>query len=140
LSSGWWGEGEVKFYLDGDTEFPTFADNGTEDYFGGAWGFDEGGREREFNTPFLGLPLANVNEQSGPRRYSLYRWHLLDAIGFAQDLRATVQALGWRPNRQYEPLTDDIASVAYWYQREPHVPFPRFPALAARRGRQEGNS
>ncbi|HZT43284.1 MAG TPA: glycoside hydrolase family 172 protein [Chthonomonadaceae bacterium] len=140
LSRGWWGEGEVKFYLDGDAEFPTMADNGTEDYFGGAWGFDAGGREQEFSTPFLGLPLASVSDHAGPRRYSLYRWHLLDGIGFAQDLRATVQALGWRPDRRYEPLTDDIASVAYWYQREPHAPFPRFPALPARRSHPEGDS
>jgi hypothetical protein len=47
----------------------------------------------------------------------------------------TVQALGWWPHRSYEPLTDDIASVAYWYQAEPHGAFPPLPALAARWGR-----
>jgi hypothetical protein len=135
FSSGWWGEGEVKFFLDGDGEFPTLSDNGTEDYFGGAWGFYSGeiGREQEFNSPFLGLPLVCSADPNGPRRFSLYRWHLLDSIGFTNDLKVTVQALGWWPgNRRYQPLTDDIASVAYWYQIEPHVEFPIFPVLRDR--------
>lgn len=135
FSHGWWGEGEVKFYLDGDGEFPTMADNGTEDYFGGAWNFWIGGIEREFNSPYLGLPLAHNYDQQGPRLFSLYRWHILDSIGFAKDLRVTIQALGWWPDRTYQPLTDDIASVAYWYQAEPHAPFPEFPALRERWGR-----
>lgn len=139
FSRGWWGEGEVKFYLDGDGEFPTLADNGAEDYFGGAWSFYKHPQrdpvEQEFSTPFLGMPLACVDDPQGPRRFSLYRWHILDNIGFGEDLRATVQALGWWPHGQYEPLTDDIASVAYWYQSEPHTPFPIFPALKERWGR-----
>jgi len=137
FSRGWWGEGEVKFYLDGDTEFPTIADNGTEDYFGGAWCFykDGKGPEQVFNSPYCGLPLACYDDQQGPRRFSLYRWHLLDSIGFSEDIRVTVQALGWWPNRKYEPLTDDIASVAYWYQNEPHQPFPKFPSMNERWGR-----
>lgn len=135
FSRGWWGEGEVKFYLDGDGEFPTLADNGTEDYFGGAWNFWKDGVEQEFSTPYLGLPLARTSDQQGPRLFSMYRWHILDSIGFAEDLRVTVQALGWWPGRKYEPLTDDIASVAYWYQMEPHVAFPALPPLPARWGR-----
>jgi hypothetical protein len=137
FSRGWWGEGEVKFYLDGDTDLPTISDNGTEDYFGGAWGFSKPGSDREqvFNTAYYGLPLACVDDPQGPRRFSLYRWHLLDAIGFSEDLRVTVQALGWWPDHKYEPLTDDIASVAYWYQCEPHAAFPAFPALRERWGR-----
>jgi D-arabinan exo alpha-(1,3)/(1,5)-arabinofuranosidase (non-reducing end) len=139
LSRGWWGEGEVKFYIDGDGEFPTISDNGTEDYFGGAWGFYKHPQndhvEQEFSSPFLGLPLACVADPKGPRRYSLYRWHILDSIGFQTDLRVTVQALGWWPNGKYQPLTDDIASVAYWYQNEPHAPFPAFPSLQERWGR-----
>ena len=134
LSSGWWGEGEVKFYLDGDGQFPTMADNGTEDYFGGAWGFADfhSDHEMEFNAPYVGLPLARTNDTHGPRRFSLYRWHILDSIGFSSDLRVTVQALGWWPGGHYEPLTDDIASVAYWYQLEPHSPYPLFPPLQDR--------
>jgi len=131
---GWWGEGEVKFYLDGDGEFPTLADNGTEDYFGGAWGFDaeQDGNRRAFCTPFLGLPLAQPDSVPAPRHYGMYRWHLLDAIGFGEDLRATVQTLGYSNERRYAPLDDDVASVAYWYQREPHAAFPTCPAVAAR--------
>jgi hypothetical protein len=139
LSRGWWGEGEVKFYLDGDREDPTLCSTGTEDYFGGAWCFyrdpREDRREQEFSAPFLGLPLARIDDPQGPRLFSLYRWHLLDPIGFERDLRVTVQALGWWPHRSYEPLTDDIASVAYWYQAEPHGAFPPLPPLAARWGR-----
>jgi Protein of unknown function (DUF2961) len=135
FSSGWWGEGEVKFFIDGDGEFPTMADNGTEDYFGGAWGFSGNTteREQEYSTPFLGLPLARTGDPGGPRRFSLYRWHLLDSIGFSQDLKVTVQALGWWPGiPRYQPLTDDIASVAYWYQYEPHAVFPVFPPIRDR--------
>ena len=135
FSSGWWGEGEVKFFIDGDGEFPTISDNGTEDYFGGAWGFSGNNteREQEFSTPFLGLPLARTGDPNGPRRFSLYRWHLLDSIGFSQDLKVTVQALGWWPGiPRYQPLTDDIASVAYWYQQEPHAVFPLFPPVRDR--------
>ena len=132
-SQGWWGEGEVKFYIDGDGSFPTMADNGTEDYFGGAWGFHgPDGAEQPFNSPFLGLPLARRGDKGGPRRYSLYRWHLLDGIGFEEDLKVTVQALGWWPGNKYQPLADDIASVAYWYQAEPHVPFPVLPGVKER--------
>jgi hypothetical protein len=132
-SKGWWGEGEVKFYIDGDEEFPTLSDNGTEDYFGGAWCFDatDGKVEKPFNSPFLGLPLAQTGNAGGPRLYSLYRWHLLDGIGFERDIRVTVQALGWSADhKRYAPLADDLASVATWYQAEPHAPFPALPGTA----------
>jgi hypothetical protein len=130
---GWWGEGEVKFYIDGDGEFPTMADNGTEDYFGGAWGFsDADGLETVFNTPFLGVALA-THRIDIPRRFSLYRWHLLDSIGFKKDFKATVQALAFdNPTQKYRPLSDIIASTAYWYQTEPHAAFPKLPTLAER--------
>ncbi len=137
-AAGWWGEGEVKFYLDGDDEYPTICDTGTEDYFGGAWCFYRDLRtdhtEQPFNAPFLGLPLATTGGPEQPRRFSLYRWHLLDPIGFRHDLRVTVQALGWYPDKTYQPLTDDIASTAFWYQGEPHGEFPAFPELRRRWG------
>jgi len=142
LSSGWWGEGEVKFYIDGDGEFPTIADNGTEDYFGGAWNFggynpnNPESREVPFNSPFLGVPLARVDSPGGPKKISMYRWHILDSIGFKSDLKVTVQALGWYPHRlRYRPLTDDIASVAYWYQAEPHAVFPELIEVRKRADR-----
>ena len=121
LSNGWWGEGEMKFFIDGDIEYPTICGTGTEDYFGGAWGFGD-----TYSTPFQGYHLW-IKEQGQVPRHSLYRWHILDPIRFQSDLRVTIQALGWWPSGRYQPLTDDIASVAYWYQSEPHAEFPKFP-------------
>jgi hypothetical protein len=127
FSNGWWGEGEIKFYLDGDREHPTICGTGTEDYFGGAWGF--GGET--YSTAFLGYPLYRKMEGEVPR-HGLYRWHILDPIRFKQELKVTIQALGWWPNGTFEPLTDDIASVGYWYQEEPHAPFPMLPPVHER--------
>ncbi|MCU0522883.1 MAG: DUF2961 domain-containing protein [Anaerolineae bacterium] len=127
LSNGWWGEGEIKFYLDGDGAFPTICGTGTEDYFCGAWGF--GGET--YSTPYLGYPLYRKEPGEVPK-HGLYRWHVMDPIRFKKDLKVTMQALGWWPNGKYEPLTDDIASVAYWYQAEPHAPFPVFPEVHER--------
>jgi hypothetical protein len=119
FSNDWWGEGEIKFYLDGDVDFPTICGTGTEDYFGGAWAF----AGETYSTPFLGYPLYRKEPGEVPR-HGLYRWHVLDPVRFRQELRVTIQALGWWPNGKFEPLTDDIASVGYWYQAEPHAPFP----------------
>jgi hypothetical protein len=122
-SSGWWGEGEVKFYLDGDDELPTICGTGTEDYFGGAWNFDVPGTGyTTYTTPYLGLPqvLSPDGLYKSQQRFGLYRWHLKDPIRFGTDLRVTVQALGWRSGGRYLPLHDDIASTALWYQHDPH--------------------
>lgn len=134
-NTGWWGEGEIKLYLDGDDAFPTICGTGTEDYFGGAWNFDVDGRYTEFSTPFLGLPqvIRPDGLYSSQQRFGMYRWHVLDPVRFQADLRVTIQALGWRSAlegaRRYLPLQDDIASTAFWYQREPHAPFPPPPSL-----------
>ena len=138
---GWWGEGEVKFFIDGDREFPTICDNGTEDYFGGAWNF--GGcnwlgpniHEKPFCAPFTGLAQFS-NPPEGPKRIGMYRFHVYDGIGFARDLKVTVQTLGWnKEGTHYKKIAEDVASVAYWYQAEPHVPFPPLPDAPARRDR-----
>ncbi|HNT34218.1 MAG TPA: DUF2961 domain-containing protein [bacterium] len=126
MSTGWWGEGEIKFYLDGDSKFPTICGTGTEDYFGGAWCFGE-----TYSTAFLGYPLWHKVEGQVPK-HDLYRWHILDPIRFKKNMKVTIQALGWWPNGKYEPLTDDIASIGYWYQVEPHATFPQFPAVHQR--------
>ena len=126
LGDGWFGEGEVKFYLDGDGRFPTICGTGTEDYFCGSYGFPE-----VYTTPYAGVALKQTSAD-GPPKWSLYRWHIMDPIRFASDLRVTIQALGWWPNGKFQPLADDIASVAYWYQAEPHAPFPAFPPLRER--------
>jgi hypothetical protein len=124
LSNGWWGEGEVKFFLDGDADdAPTICGTGTEDYFGGAWGFvmdhERDMRPTTYSTPYLGYPQAvyDSTARTGPRipSHGLYRWHLPDPVRFDRDLRVTVQALGWWPNGRFQPLTDDIASTAFYY-------------------------
>jgi hypothetical protein len=129
LSTGWFGEGEVKFFLDGDSQFPTIVGTGTEDYFGADWGFPA-----LYSTAYIGnvLDPKSTDPDGGPPLHSLYRWHIMDPISFRQNLSVTIQDLGWRPDGKYQLLGDTIASVAYWYQREPHAPFPPFPALAQR--------
>jgi hypothetical protein len=151
-SPGWWGEGEIKFYMDGDTEFPTICGTGTEDYFCGSYGFDnpKGGGYMIFSGPYAGMPQV-INPKGQPvkktkvfedgkfieerttfnpkdqPRFSLYRWHIMDPIRFEQNLKVTMQALGWQAGGKYLPLQDDISSVAFWYQAEPHAPFPKLP-------------
>jgi hypothetical protein len=127
----WWGEGEIKFYLDGDGEFPTICGTGTEDYFCGSYNFEnkETRQYQEFTTPYAGL--AQVIRPDGTyvanTRFGLYRWHIVDPVRFEQDLRVTIQALGWRDGGRYLPLQDDISSVAFWYQALPTTPFPALP-------------
>lgn len=128
-NTGWWGEGEIKFFMDGDTDWPTICGTGTEDYFGGSYNFDVGGEFTAFSTPYAGLhqiirPDGSYRSQE---RFGMYRWHIMDPIRFQQDLRVTMQALGWRSGERYLPLQDDISSVAFWYQEEPHAPFPELP-------------
>lgn len=124
-SSGWWGEGEIKFFLDGDGEFPTICGTGTEDYFCGAYNFDVNGRHIPFSTPYTGLQVVDPDRIYKPGcRFGMYRWHLNDPICFSSDLKVTIQALGWREGGRYLPLQDDIASVAFWYQQLPAAPFP----------------
>jgi len=155
-SRGWFGEGEIKFFIDGDKKFPTICGTGTEDYLCGSYGFgsvystayvgctlpgnnndrlildrflaDLAGRERE--------ALTKLIEQGLPYFWSLYRWHIMDPICFDEDLRITIQALGWGKDGKYKKLDDDIASVAYWYQTEPHAPFPSLPPVKDRTKRE----
>lgn len=128
-NTGWWGEGEIKFYMDGDGEFPTICGTGTEDYFCGSYNFDREGQYREFTTPYAGLPqvIRPDGTYQSQQRFGLYRWHIMDPVRFEQDLRVTIQALGWRSGGRYLPNQDDIASVAYWYQTLPTAPFPALP-------------
>lgn len=133
-NNGWWGEGEIKFFMDGDKNFPTIAGTGTEDYFCGSYDFDTKRPDgtvqyTEFTTPYSGL--AQVIRGDGHydvlQRFGLYRWHVADPIRFEKDLKVTIQALGWRADGRYLPLQDDISSTAFWYQTEPHAKFPPLP-------------
>ncbi len=130
-NNGWWGEGEIKFFMDGDKDFATIVGTGTEDYFLGSYNFEnkETRQYQEYSTPYAGLhqvirPDGLYNSQ---QRFGMYRWHVLDPIRFEKDLRVTIQDLGWRSNHRYLPQNSDIITVAYWYQREPHARFPTLP-------------
>ena len=136
LERYWWGEGEVKFYLDGDTEYPTICGTGTEDYFGGSWSFahqvDGKTVEQTYCTPFLGYPYYSAHDElvhndyhndDCPPMRGFYRWHLPDPICFEKDIRVTIQQIGVCHKGLFE-RQDDVASVAYWYQQEPHTIFP----------------
>jgi hypothetical protein len=131
VNSRWWGEGEIKFFLDGDQEFPTICGTGTEDYFCGSYDFvnPETGKTQTFSTPYTGLaqviPPDKVDQPG--QHYGLYRWHIADPVRFQNDLKVTIQALGWKADGTYLPAQDNIASVAYWYQKEPHKTFPKLP-------------
>ena len=133
--NGWWGEGEIKFFMDGDTQFPTINGTGTEDYFCGSYDFDtnqknsagvEVSEYTEYCSPYNGLPqvIKGDGHYQAAQRFGLYRWHITDPIRFEKDLKVTIQDLGWRHDGRYMPLQDDIASVVYWYQSEPHGAFP----------------
>jgi hypothetical protein len=128
---GWWGEGEIKFFMDGDKEFPTICGTGTEDYFCGSYNFENQVTKQyqEFTTPYAGLHqvIRPDGVYQSQTRFGMYRWHVMDPIRFKKDLKVTIQALGWRSYGRYLPLQDDIASVAYWYQTLPTVKLPELP-------------
>lgn len=132
-NNGWWGEGEVKFFMDGDTDFATIVGTGTEDYFCGSYNFENKKLKRyeTFSTPYAGLhqvirPDGLYQSQT---RFGLYRWHVTDPIRFDTDLKVTIQDLGWKNDGTggYLPQNSDTSSVSYWYQTEPHAPFPKLP-------------
>jgi hypothetical protein len=129
-NTGWWGEGEIKFFMDGDTKFPTINGTGTEDYFCGSYDFEVNHQYKEFCTAYSGL--AQVIRPDGlytsQQRFGLYRWHIQDPIRFEKNLKVTIQDLGWRSNGTYLVQQSDISSVVFWYQAEPHKPFPKLPS------------
>ena len=145
-NNGWWGEGEIKFYMDGDAKpevsngevvagshgYPTICGTGTEDYFCGSYNFENKATKQyqEYSTAYAGVPhiMRPDGTYKANERFSMYRWHITDPIRFKQDLKVTIQALGWRKHGRYLPLQDDIASVAYWYQTLPTAPFPELPS------------
>lgn len=128
-SNGWWGEGEIKFYIDSDTDFPSICGTGTEDYFCGAYNFDVGGKYTEYTTPYSGLSKVRATDGTyrSQRYFNMYRWHITDPIYFKENLKVTIQALGWRSEGRYQPLMDDISSVAYWYSDTLDDVYPAFP-------------
>lgn len=130
-NNNWWGEGEIKFYMDGDQDYPTICGTGTEDYFCGSYDFEDPvthDRYVPFTTPYAGLQVVLPDKLYRSQfRFGMYRWHITDPIHFDSDLRVTIQALGWREGGRYLPLQEDLASVAYWYQTLPAAKFPALP-------------
>ena len=128
-NNGWWGEGEIKFFIDGDTEFPTICGTGTEDYFCGAYNFDVNGEYREYSTAYAGMYKVGATNHiyKSQRFFDMYRWHITDPIYFKENLKVTIQALGWRSEGRYLPLQDDISSVAYWYSDTLDDEYPKLP-------------
>jgi hypothetical protein len=125
IAPRWWGEGEIKVYF-GDDDFPTLVDTGTEDYFGGAWGFGRdatflpGGPlgETAFGGLFTGAPFIQTNEGYA-REIVLYRWHIVDPIGFQDGVRMAVQVIGMGADGHYEIRDDHLTSTGYWYCEPP---------------------
>lgn len=131
-NKGWWGEGEIKFFMDGDKKFPTIIGTGTEDYFLGSYNFENKKEKKyeSYSTPYAGLhqiiePDGLYNSQ---QRFGMYRWHVQDPIRFNKELKVSIQDLGWRSDGRYLQQKSDISSVVYWYQTEPHATFPKLPS------------
>ena len=131
-NNAWWGEGEIKFFMDGDTQYPTINGTGTEDYFCGSYNFENSKTKQyqEFSTAYAGLHqvIRPDGLYKSQQAFGMYRWHIMDPIRFDKDLRITIQDLGWRHDWRYYPQKSDISSVVFWYQREPHAKFPKLPS------------
>jgi len=150
----WWGEGEVRIYLDGDREHPTLCGTGTEDYIGTAWDLD-----RPYSTPYQGCPLVDFDRHE----FGFYRHHVPDPVFFHEDIRVTLQQIGYctpalredlaklgSPIRKAAPgapnfdladpfelppyleRADDVSSCAYFYLNRPDPDLPPIPSLEER--------
>ena len=124
-AGNWWGEGEVKFFLDGDTVFPTICGTGTEDYFCGSYDWEVDRQYTTYNTPYAGMyqVIQSDNVYNHQQRFFMYRSHIMDPIRFTKDIKVTIQDLGWGTPKNgksgYLARRDDFASVAYWYKDSP---------------------
>jgi hypothetical protein len=128
VSPGWYGEGDDFFFIDGETE-PRLRGTGTEDYFCDGWGF------REQSGPFYGTPLWEGYETGD--RGTAYRFHLPDPVTFKKSLRVEIEHKGSQtfPDGKgsgFIERDDLMSSVAFWYQTEPHKPWPALPPGAER--------
>jgi hypothetical protein len=114
----WWGEGEIKVYMDGDTEFPTICGTGSEDYDGLSYGVQQ--------TPYLynGCSLDQNNF------VSMYRWHLPDPISWQKECRITIQQIAWKNG--LAETQDDWSCATFWYEPVPSAPLPEMPDVTLR--------
>ncbi len=148
LERYWWGEGEVKFFIDDDGEFPTQTSTGLEDYAGGAWAFQDALRNDgnvnavTFSAPYCGYPYYSAEDRTSAspfltptvQSHGMYRWHLPDPVTFSSGLRVTIQQIGAWDHGWFE-RSDDISTVAYWYQTPAATHWPPFPDREDRRPR-----
>ena len=118
LEENWWGEGEIKIYMDGDNEYPTICGTGSEDYVCLSYGMQQ--------TPYMYHGCSWNNDGF----VSMYRWHLPDPIYWKEECRITIQQIGWK-NGLYE-RKDDWCSATFWYEPVPSDPLPKFPGLDSR--------
>lgn len=128
-SDGWWGEGNDKFYVDGDPK-PTIEGTGSEDYFCGAWDF-----QHAFWNPYNGVPLYDNKEKGGEKRGILntcYRWHLMDPVPFKSSLRVAIEHGSSGPNDDRKPLRNHYSSIAYYYLDKPEGDGEPLPPYAQR--------
>lgn len=136
LSGGWWGEGEAKIFLDGDTDVPTICGTGAEDYVGLSFGIQQ--------TPFRyhGANWRELDDDTNTGRVSMYRWHLPDPVTWTRDIRVTIQQIGITGGvtpatiEDYKAMlverADDWSAAAFWYEPVPSAPLPPMPDVAAR--------
>ncbi|WP_138379568.1 glycoside hydrolase family 172 protein [Luteithermobacter gelatinilyticus] len=136
LDKLWWGEGEFKAYIDGDTDFPTIVGTGAEDYVGLSWGI----QQNAFR--YHGANWREKNSVSDTGLVSMYRWHLLDPITWETAFRATIQQIGHNPTgsaREIEDYKaelyereDDWSVTTFWYEPVPSAPLPPIPSIHER--------
>jgi hypothetical protein len=118
-STGWWGEGDDMFFVDGEGFPPSLHGTGLEDYFNNAWGFQD-----EFNYPFIGYSLKGNRDFTG--MHTMYRFHIQDPVYFRKSLRAGIE------HGHANDRADDYSSVAFWYQTEPHKRLEPLPPVEKR--------
>lgn len=118
----WYGEGDDMIVIDGEPWPPRLHGTGTEDYFNTAFG-----PSTEFCAPYHGITLYSGNEEWPFKgKNSMYRFHIEDPVRFRKSIRVSIE------HGEANALTLDMSSTAYWYQHEPHKPFPALPTVGER--------
>lgn len=117
-NDGWWGEGDDMIYVDGE-DFPSLHGTGSEDYFCGAWCYGPA-----FSNLYFGCPQRG--EHAAGALWNVYRYHIEDPVPFTKSIRVTIE------HGHDNDRNDDFSSMAYWYQEEPHAPFPPLPPAEER--------
>jgi hypothetical protein len=115
---GWWGEGNDAFWIDDESKIASVG-TGSEDYFLGAWDFGSPQAYALHGSPVVGKELAG-------ERWSVYRFHLDSPVPFTKYMKASIE------HGHANARSDNFYSVAYWYQAEPHMPFPALPEMSER--------